>query len=86
MNDAYRTALSAAARDIHGRCNVDLRMLWDDGDSHETRDAHRLKVWNGLGAVELEVEHSALVERGDTYRRFLDDVTSRVRERLTLRV
>lgn len=80
----YQDTLMRVTHDIHERCGVDVSVLWDDGKLSMVTGRHRVKVWNGLGSLEFEVEHEDLVQRGAGYQRFLDNVATMVRQKLSV--
>lgn len=75
-----------ATKDIHARCGAGFDVLWDNGKFPVAMRIHKVKIWNGLGSVELKVTHDDLVERGATYWSFIDQVASAVKQRLTVGV
>jgi hypothetical protein len=81
---AGQDAITQATKDIHERCKAEIDLLWDDGRSHGDGDMHKVKVWNGLGTLYRLVSDRDLVERGDAYRRFLDEFAEAVNRSLTL--
>lgn len=81
---AYQDTIVRATKDIHRRCGIDFNILWDNGKFEMVTGTHAVKVWNGLGSVNLQIEHDDLVERGAAYQLFLDKVASAVKEKLTL--
>lgn len=83
---AYQDTLSRAVKDIHGCCGPDINVLWDGGRVAMVSGTHHVKVWNGLGSVELPIEHADLAARGPAYQRFLDKIAAAVKEKLTLEV
>ena len=81
---AYEDALTRATKDIHARCVPGINVLWDDGHYGLARDIHKVRIWNGLGSVELEIMHDNLMARGDAYRHFLDRAAAAAQQKLTL--
>ncbi len=81
---AGQDAITQATRDIHERCKVEIDLLWDDARSHGDGVMHKVKVWNGLGSLYRLVSDRDLVERGDAYRRFLDELAETVNRSLTV--
>ncbi len=82
---SYQDAITLATQDIHDRSEIEIDLLWDDGTSHIADSMHKVRVWNGLGSIEYLISHCDLVERGDSYRQFLEDLSAAVNQRLTLR-
>lgn len=83
---AYQDLISSATKDIHDRCDVDLSILWDDGKLEPVAGTHTVKVWNGLGSVNFQIEHDDLVQYGAAYQLFLEKVVSAVKQKLTLKI
>lgn len=83
---AYQDTLTRAVKDIHDRCGPDINVLWDSGRVTMVTATHHVKVWNGLGSVELQIEHDDLAAGGPAYQRFLEKIASAAKEKLTLEV
>jgi len=83
---AYQDLISRATKDIHDRCDVDLSILWDQGKLEPVAGTHTVKVWNGLGSVDFQIEHDDLAQHGTAYRLFLEKVVSAVKRKLTLKI
>lgn len=81
---AGQDAIAQATKDIHERCKAEIDLLWDDGKSHGDGAMHKVRVWNGLGTLYRLISDSDLVEHGDAYRRFLDELAEAVNRSLTL--
>jgi hypothetical protein len=81
---SYQDEMLRATRDIHERCGVEVNVLWDDGKFGAVTGIHKIRVWNGLGSVDLEITHDNLMARGDAYRHFLDRAAAAARQKLTL--
>lgn len=82
---SYQDAITLATQDLHHRCEIEIDLLWDDGTWHIADSMHKVKVWNGLGSIEYLISHRDLLERGEPYSRFLEDLSAAVNQRLTLR-
>ena len=83
---AYQDLISRATKDIHDRCDVELSILWDNGKLEPVAGTHTVKVWNGLGSVNFQIEHADLLDSGAAYRLFLEKVVSAVKQKLTLKL
>ena len=83
---AYGDLIMRATKDIHDHCDVDLNVLWDDGKLELVAGTHTVKVWNGLGSVNFQIEHRDLVEHGAAYRLFLAKLAAAVKQQLTLKI
>jgi hypothetical protein len=81
---AGQDAIAQATRDIHERCQAEIDLLWDDGRSHGDGAMHKVRVWNGLGSLYRLVSDRALLERGDAYRGFLDELAEAVNRSLSV--
>ena len=81
---AGQDAIAQATKEIHERCKAEIDLLWDDGRSHGDGAMHKVRVWNGLGTLYRLISHSDLVEHGDAYRRFLDELAEAVNRSLTV--
>ena len=81
---ASQAAIAQATRDIHERCKVEIDLLWDDARSHGDGVMHKVKVWNGLGSLYRLVSDRDLVERGEAYRRFLEELAEAADRSLTV--
>jgi hypothetical protein len=79
-----RGSITQATKDIHERCKAEIDLLWDDGRSHGDSAMHKVKVWNGLGSLYRLVSDRDLMERGDAYQRFLDELAEAVNRSLTV--
>lgn len=83
---AYQDLLARAVKDIHARCGDSINVLWDRGRVSPVHGTHRMRIWNGLGSIDAEIRHDDLLARGANYQRFLEDIESAVKDRLTLDV
>ena len=82
---AYQDTMAAATKDIHHTCEgLDISVLWDDGKLGMVTGAHKVKVWNDLGSVELRIDHDDILERGNAYKGFLTLLATRIQKGLSL--
>ena len=81
---SYQDAMMRATKDIHERCVSEVNVLWDDGKFGRVTGTHKVRIWNGLGSVDLEITHDNLVARGEAYRHFLDRAATAARQKLAL--
>jgi hypothetical protein len=81
---AYQDEIARATKDLHARCAVEVNVLWDGGRFGMVTGTHKVRIWNGLGSVELEITHDNLVARGEAYRHFLDRAAAAAHQKLAL--
>ena len=81
---AYQDAMMRATKDVHDRCAAEVSVLWDDGKFGMVTGTHKVRIWNGLGSVELEITHDNLMARGDAYRHFLERAAAAAHQKLAL--
>jgi hypothetical protein len=80
----YQDAMMRATKEIHERCVSEVNVLWDDGKFGMVTGTHKVRIWNGLGSVDLEITHDNLVGRDQAYRHFLERAAAAARQKLAL--